>query len=960
MKQASSILTSDELKGDRERKRAQLLSAIGRLEESHEPIARKRVALAEAYFRLAILRDTDPEESLACLQKAIGLDPFHPKLFFHLGRSFHRRGDYGGAVVQYRQALRFAPASHRACVHLALALLELGKSEKEIGRAILDALSRGEEQKLAEHLARLDAFLEAQSPAADGKATAPGARGKSRRPDDEKPSSASPGDSRPSGNATEKGVASACRWQGVWRVALVDHLSGPKLIAKQIDKQLEAGAKPVDGDLRVAEYATALLFLMLSGESPKAIDKMAEGPILKDHSQHPAVRLLRAAVGLAQAESPDLFIELAEKEAADGRLPIEMICVLHYTIYGPGGENPLSDAESLKLLNHYWPEMQELHCFRELRLAILDGYARLAWRDERFEHATLLWREALSLDPFRIAVAHNLALVAARTRSCDDYQPAWNRAAELRYLYAAAAGDLQVMLEERRVMHLSFAQQSRQRYCGQMKPGEGQPSEEALQAWMSDREAIEVWLREWDLYYLNSRVRFRSPVHLLGVPRDASEQAINDARDALLHQIETTLDQQPWAGIKTFCRLSEELVVQASERARDTVERIRDLYYEQEKSEADALTHELIDRGLAWLHRMLVLLAKKVTETAGEAEAASEKAKQTKDPGESEQAARLMARARKVAAQSIPVGCLLARHLFVMPWKLLQPICADRGLIERDADLVGVFESYFIALVSADRSEPENERELSKRLGWLDECQAILPHRFELRLARCQLLMAGKRYDDAYAVALATLPLIADMEDREEADQIENNLVVMIENAAFAAMPESTRQMIEGAGGRARPPESVREIIKEGRSLLERFPHASSFRAFLVFRMIEAGQSKEAIDLLKDGLELALNEEQRASLEKALKEAQEHTRMTGTLEEIKRLLEGASQRVNQAFGEIQPGSSASLQHALEVLRGAIADARRAKDLAAKAGIKDAEQQAAEFIRQLEAAQTKLR
>ncbi len=878
------------------RKRERLLNAIDLLEAEGTLNAANRVAIAEAEFRLAILPGTDSQEAIVHIQKAIALDPFHPKYFFHLGRLFHRNGDYPNAVYEFRHALKLAPASHRAYVHLALTLIELEEAKKNLGRALLDALARGAEHELGQHLVDLDALLETKL--TDGK-KAPAAKQKAK-------------DSKESANQQP---AVPCRWNGVWRLALVEQLTRPKPLPKQIKANLERGEKSLSGKAGVAEYAMACLFLMLGGDPPKAVGAMLKGPKLKPHEEHPTVRLANAAVYLAESATPEQFVERVMEKAET--MPLEMTCSLHYLKYGPYTDNPLPASEALNLLNTYPKPIQENECFRELRLAVLDGYARRAWAEERFNHARLLWREMIALDSNRIAIFHNLALLATRTKSRSDYDSMWTRAAELRYLRAAALGDVQVMLDDRITMHLSFAQQSRQRYCKPGRSPEQPPQQEELATWLVDKEALEVWLREWDLYYLNSRLQFNSPVHLLGIARDASAETATSARDTLLRQIETSLRIQPWAGIKTFCALADQRVGKAFESFSDLVARTRDPHYEQEKSDADNLSTEAIDRGFL-LHRMMTLLAD------------------------------------KPAVRNIAIGCALGRHLFALPWKILQPLCVNQGKIERDCDLVKVFESYFLAVVAGDQSDPKNEKEVSERLSVLDECLAILPHKIELHLQRCKALLFAKKNADVYSSALEAYALAEKIEDKEEAHKLKQYCANLLDNAAFAELQERL--------GQPQSPQQAEETLKQGRAVLEKFPKAGGLRAYLADLMIQLGTEKhikQAIPFLEEGLKEALNDEQREQFQSLLQKAGVQSREAGAMDKIRKLLKGASQRVKNAIEEITRNPSVdAFRNGCEAIATAIKDTERAKKLAQKAQLKDAENQAETLIREFKDIQSR--
>lgn len=904
-------------------KRAQLFEAIRVLESAGQrdpdggerhSLADRRVAISEAYFRLAILPGTELPDSLTYIQQAIEYDPFHPKLFFHLGRLLHRAGDYQGAVQSYREALRHAPTSHRAYVHLAIALLELEENEKTLGRSILETLMRGDEAKLPGHLAEVDESIRAQRSAAAGKRRQPAARPNSPQ-----------GQSGPGAPAN----ATSCRWQGVWRLSLVELLSRQKFIRKQIDKQLEAGANFLKDDRGVAEYAVACLFLLLCGETlketAKEVSRLLEGGAAKRHAGHAAVRLVTETAALTAVEAPEEFAARAAEALQAEVLPAELVCYLHYAKYGPQHSRAID--ESLRLLDAYPERLRQHDCFRELRIAVLEGYARRAWGNERFEQAKLLWRETIPLDPNRIAVAHNLALAAARTRSRDDYNSAWERSFELRYLYAAAAGDVQVLLEERRVMHLSFVQQSERRYQDFSKAANtDQQKRENIEAWLADRDAFTTWLREWDLYYLNSRLRFRSPVHLLGVPRDATAETVAEARDSLLRHIDLSLRTQPWGGIKTFCELADRLVNRAAEQADDLVARARDPYYEEEKAEADALTQETLKRGFLLGQDVLTSLA-----------AGSE-------------------------AQKLAVAAAVGRRLFSLPWKILQPSCVARGWIPYDLDLTTYFEDRFLRAVHAAQNEPRSEREAAQMLSALDDYIRILPHRVELRPARCKLLLSSKKNEAAYTSAIDALPLVAQVEEEDVAESFEAVLLNLADKAAHEEMPQRIKSILDSRGGMTEA--HAEAVLREGHAVLERFARAGGFRLYLCKLHLQLGGVRhvaEATRLLKQGLELALTDTQRREFLDLLGKANSAEKTAFVVEEVRKLLDGASQRANETVEAVKEDASPeSLRKGLEVIEGAIRDARRAAEVAAGAGLHEAKAQAEKLLRQLSGVEQRLR
>lgn len=873
------------------RRRAQLLKAIATLEAGEMGVP-QLMALAEAEFRLAILPETDRLEAIDRLRKAIGYDPLHPKFFLHLGRLRQIGGDYAGALPEYRSAVRLAPANHRTVLHLALVLLELEESERVIGRALLDALAGDRNGEIKQLMADLDALIASRMTRSEVKGG--GSAGQKRPGTD-------PGKARY--NAVLPGR------DGSWRLLLVERLSRPKPEYKQIDNLLLAGAQHINGQQGLTDYATACLYLTLDGRD---VDNAIEKGELRSRAEHPAVRLLEASSALARIEEPEAFAARAVSELKAGNLPAELVSWLHYSKCGPDTSLPVADA--LRLLDTYPAELQQHHCLRELRVAILDGYARKAWSEGRFDRARLLWREAASLDPERTAIAHNLALLAARTKSREDYADAWERGAELRYLRAAALSDVRVDLEDRRALHIAFVQQSMQRHCGPSKTPKQDPSKEMLRAWIADRDALDVWLREWNLYYLNSRLRFRSPVHILGVPRDVAPKAMAEARDSLLRQIDRSLRGASWPGIQVFCRLATGLVDDAFERASDLVQRARDPYYEYEKTDADALTNEAIERGFL-LHRMMERLLEAPT------------------------------------AANLRLGCAITAYQLALPWKILQPMCADRGMIDRDIDLLEAWEADLVRIAAADRPEPAGGQDLSEWLSAFADCIDILPRRPYLRFLNCQLLLTAKKYDDAYSSALDALAALSAVDD-EETRVIKHNLISIIDGAAFEVLPEHLRQ-----------PESLEvaeQTLRVGQGVLDRFPRAGGLRAFLARLMIQIGdtaRTEVAIELLEQGLELALNDDQTNDFKDLLKKARSQSGVAQAMERVN----VASKRVSEAIAQInQSATAGAVERGQQAVADAIEAATEGERLAQKAGLEELAKQARDFLEQMQEIQRKLR
>ncbi len=563
-------------------------------------------------------------------------------------------------------------------------------------------------------------------------------------------------------------------------------------------------------------------------------------------------------------------------------MPPELGYYIHYEKCGH--KKSLSPLEAFELLRSYPKNIQEQPGFQDLRIAVLDGYARSFWADERFNHAKVLWGEIASLDPFNIAVEHNLALLAARTRARDLYSSAWSHAAELRYLHAAAAGDVQVLLDERKALHQVLVQQSKQRFA--KDPQKLTPEE--ITAWVDDQEALEVWLREWNLYYINARLSFQSPVHLLGISRDADDQTLSYARDSLLQLVHRSLESCSWSGIKTFCTLAQQQIEQAAETARDPVLRTRDPYYEPESAQANELLQETVGRVLL-MHQIMTHLLNCADE------------------------------------EGIMLGCVVGQHLLALPLRIVEQVFKDQGQLERDQDFVDIVSNLLLSLVMKDDPKSKTPAQIDARVEALDECLAFDPENKSLKMVRLQLLLLAKRneqvYEDAAALlnALPTLESAPDPEARSQLEEQRTNLQNIIDNAALSTLSEETLN-----------PQSLQEAeqtIEAGQAALRCFPLAQGLRKHLVDLMQQIGKSQEASELLQVGLETVTDAEERSRLE-------EEADQLAAAGEVETLLQEAAREVNEAYERFtQEHNQANLQTLQAAVGNAIPKVKRARQLA---------------------------
>ncbi|ONI77973.1 hypothetical protein ALI144C_31740 [Actinosynnema sp. ALI-1.44] len=859
------------------RARDALLDALAALRDQ-EPTPQVRLAIAEAEFRLAVDPDVDRDEAIARLRAAIVQDPFLPKLNLHLGRLLHKAGKHRAALAEYRQALRMAPGSRRLHLLLALALLELGKEERDIGQSLLTALNSGEPDKLPAAVAAFDELVRRQG--TDGKP-----------------------DAKPAREAKTRAANRSA--PDVWQVSLVEQLARAKPQRGQITAHLKAGETRARDGSAVAEFAVACVMLLVAGDSPRDVRKL--GPTGIDH---PAVALLEAALELAEAETPEDFVKLAVARLDSEALPVELVCWLHYSRYGPGSGLPPVDM--VRLLDAY----PDLDCVRELRLSVLDGLARAAWADERLAEAQLLWRECAALDAHRVPTAVNLALLAARTKSVDDYGPAWARLTELMYLHAAGTGELALLLDDRRTLHLALSQQSRSRHCA--PSSSPYPSDAELAAWVADVETVEVWLREWDLYYLNERLSFRAPTHLLGVRPNATAEELDAAREAFVKSVDSTLRGQDWSGVAVFRDLVVKRVNEAHAAVSDPVEQARDVYHDLEKPRAARLADEALRRGL--------LLRNMIRELAD-----------------------------KKSGRHLALGAEMARRQLTLPWTVLTPICVERGLISEDDDLVEIFERDLISLaVHWDEPEASTRAEWDQRAAALAECVALVPGRLEFAVLWCRTLVAAERPDEGYAAAIAALEQQAADAD-EEARSLRPVLVGVVDEIAQTAVPEHLRS--------PSTPDAARRTIAAARSALERYPRSGALRRGMADVLLQLGgeaHAQEAIELLSDAIDLALDDEDRVKSETKLAATRGAAAEAAVRAKIEKLTEPATARVNEAIDELRRDyGPKALAAARLALRAAITAVAEAMAMAERAQFADDVARLGRQLEQLRTAESEL-
>jgi len=887
------------------RKREKILAAIQALEERPMQVD-TLIALGEAYFRLGTLPDAELTEAARALRQAAKYDPYSPKMPFHLGRVLWLSGDFPGAVRAFQETIKLAPQSQRAYLHLALALIEMEDAEREIGRAILDALSRGSDVDLLEQRGVLDEHMKNREKA-DGKP--PAAQRRKKR--------------EGSGEKTDGEL----RWASARLVWIVDQLSRPAPNMRAVSRVFNDLAGKNGGQTDAAIVSLLMLADADACGSVKAL--CAENHLLEGDT--PPAKMLAKALELSEVEDPAAFVEQAGKAVLAGSIPLALAGFIHYNRFGPKSE--LKAAEAVRLLERYPEQIQRDPFFTELRLAVLDGYAYSAYTAQRFRNAHLLWESARELDSNRVDVAHNLALVSTYLPSVDDYQRDWQRAIELRYQLAAALEDIETYSQDRIAIHQGFTRQSMTRHCDASAPLSTQ--DDAYPKFIADRTSIATWLEEWDLYYVNSRLQFRSPVHRLGVARDASPEEIEEARAALGKMIDASLSGKPWAGIKLFCELANERVKQAAELALDDLERGRDPYYNTEKSQAESLANEVLERSIT-LIKMLQYFLKELQE------------------------------GRSLTGGEMRLAADMVRSYMLFPRDFLHKLQLSKGITDEEHRLDEVVLNYITNILLAGSDQEESESASKERMNAFESLSPYLPDTPQIQVARIRMLSAAKEYRKAYDLSVKTILRInamehsaAEGETEQEGEEtpenlkaLKENLISSLDHFAVSSMNKDDAALVRNG---ARTMEDVQRLVKALRKALIDFPRAEQIILALAMNLSHLGEDgiKEAVALLEKASEQAFTEKSRLEMVKMLGNLRTEQKKAGPRAEAIRLVKGAVDSVQKL--QNNTGGVQSQDDIRAILEQAIADVERGIELAEEIGDNDLKKQAEGVLSQMRTA-----
>jgi hypothetical protein len=771
------------------RDRASLLAVIeGLTPHADEPAV--RVAIAEAELRLALSPDTPGDEGITRLRRAIRHNPFHPVLHLHLGRLLHRSGLLRQAIAAYRDAIAIAPSGRRAYLLTSLALLDLGPDERLVGQAMLAASSRDSAADLAKALNDLDGLVSTRT----------------SRSDDEGPIRRPPPILRPA--AADQTIPSVAGFDpSNWLIVLMEQLSRRRGSRSVLESHLAAGQRQARDGIGVPEYAIGCVLLLVAGHSPASVRQRADRGLPAGRQDHPAVALLELVLHLVEMVDANAFVRAVAHAVEERRLPADLAAWLHYLRQTPEASLPAA----IDLLDLYPQNVAWESAFRELRVAILDRYAHEAYVDERLAEARVIWQEASTVDPLRVEIAFNLAILAARTRSAEHYRAAWERLAELMYLQAAGSRDVRCRLDDRTTLHRALSRQCEERHRKSVETEELSDGE--ISAWVADADAVEVWLQQWDLYHLHARLRFQSAAHVLGVDRDGAPAAVAEARETMRRLVRVCFAGKRWAGARSYQDLVE---ARLDDAAAWMDARRADRHYDAELAEAENLLDEALRRVL-----MLRRLARFLNGS-------------------------------RTARQQV-LRCKIASRLFTVPRSGLQRLCTQRGLIPRDTTLGEIFASDLqVAVDKATRLQPATGRELATWVTAARGASSAAPHLSGTWLWLCRLLARADRRQDAYTAAVEA----ADSVESQSADENLADLAGIADDMGRREIPD-------------RPtPTELRAVVK-------RMPRSIPPRVALARLIVARGTADDrqaATEVLLTGWRMALTRRQRGVLEKVLAE----------------------------------------------------------------------------------------
>jgi hypothetical protein len=251
----------------------QLKKVIGKLESQlkrTEIDADKLEALAEAYFRLAVSPGTPGAKAITYLKRANKIDGANPKYAYHTARLYYRHGDLENASHWLKNAVFYAPTSHRIWAHISFLQKVLYKEKykgnheykydelKKWANNITSKIKEGEDHFEKQWIK----FTPPLNEEKDNNEISP----------EEKNFQVLTGTKRFKD-------AGKCRWSGIWDLEIEDILTTPP--SRDNFKEIEKAVKDIKKHVRKRIYASSSLAAigiqcLVAGYPPKAIKTMLE------------------------------------------------------------------------------------------------------------------------------------------------------------------------------------------------------------------------------------------------------------------------------------------------------------------------------------------------------------------------------------------------------------------------------------------------------------------------------------------------------------------------------------------------------------------------------------------------------------------------------------------------------------------------------------------------------------
>jgi hypothetical protein len=198
---------------------------------------------------------------------------------------------------------------------------------------------------------------------------------------------------------------------------------------------------------------------------------------------------------------------------------------------------------------------------------------------------------------------------------------------------------------------------------------------------------------------------------------------------------------------------------------------------------------------------------------------------------------------------------------------------------------------------------------------------------------------------EAYQGAVEALSLTAKLTDRAEAATHERQFAIVADNAALSRIPKDLLSPTR---------DKVPAMVAAGRRVLVDFPRAGGLRLLMAKFLIQTVDDDrkrldEATELLEQGLDLFLTDQQLSEARQLMDKAGAHSRSFEEIRQVRKLLESASTRARHATAALrEERTPARVRQAREEFDLALHEAERAEEVANGAALQAAARQAHEL------------